>query len=111
MEQNLGVQCKAFQEVRQACLAGIGNLVTLTAESAENAEKRGYISLSAFSAFSAVRKARTMKLNDLTSAIIGAAIKVHRVLGPGLLESAYRACLAYELEKRGFRVEREQPVP
>lgn len=43
-----------------------------------------------------------MKLDDLTATIIGAAIKVHRALGPGLLESAYRACLMYELEKHGL---------
>lgn len=47
----------------------------------------------------------------LTRAIIGAAIKVHRFLGPGLLESAYRECLAHELLKQGFTVEREVPVP
>jgi GxxExxY protein len=52
-----------------------------------------------------------MSLNDLTSGIIGAAIKVHRVLGPGLLESAYRACLAYELRKLGLFVEVEKPIP
>jgi GxxExxY protein len=52
-----------------------------------------------------------MNLNDLTSAIIGAAIKVHRALGPGLLESAYRACLAYELRKLGLSVEVEKPIP
>ena len=52
-----------------------------------------------------------METNDLTSAIIGAAIEVHRRLGPGLLESAYRVCLAYELRKRGFNVVEEQPVP
>ena len=52
-----------------------------------------------------------MKINDITQAIIGAAIKVHRTLGPGLLESAYEACLAYELEKVGLRVERQKPVP
>ena len=48
---------------------------------------------------------------DITSEIIGAAIKIHRRLGPGLLESAYEACLAYELEKLGFRVQRQKPVP
>jgi GxxExxY protein len=48
---------------------------------------------------------------DITPEIIGAAIKVHRKLGPGLLESAYQACLAYEVEKLGFRVERQKPVP
>jgi GxxExxY protein len=48
---------------------------------------------------------------NLTSEIIGAAIKIHRCLGPGLLESAYEACLAYELEKLGLRVERQRAVP
>jgi GxxExxY protein len=52
-----------------------------------------------------------MNINDLTSAIIGSAIKVHRALGPGLLESAYRICLAYELEELGLKVEQEKPVP
>jgi GxxExxY protein len=52
-----------------------------------------------------------MQLNELTSSIIGAAIKVHRSLGPGLLESAYRVCLAYELTKLGLRVKQEWPVP
>lgn len=52
-----------------------------------------------------------MDLNELSREIIGAAIEVHRRLGPGLLESAYRACLAYELRKRGFQVIEEHPVP
>lgn len=52
-----------------------------------------------------------MQTNELTHAIIGAAIKVHRRLGPGLLESAYQVCLAYELRKRGFEVEEEKPIP
>lgn len=52
-----------------------------------------------------------MILNDLTSTIIGAAIKVHRALGPGLLESAYRACVAYELRKLGHHIEIEKPIP
>ncbi|MDB5347131.1 MAG: GxxExxY protein, partial [Schlesneria sp.] len=52
-----------------------------------------------------------MQINEVTSAIIGAAIEIHRQLGPGLLESAYRACLAYELRKRGLEVEEERPVP
>ena len=50
-------------------------------------------------------------LNKLTEAIIGAAIEVHQRLGPGLLETAYRKCLAYELRKRGFEVVEEQPIP
>jgi len=52
-----------------------------------------------------------MEENELTHAIIGAAIEVPRRLGPGLLESAYQACLAYELGKRGFEVEEQVPVP
>lgn len=52
-----------------------------------------------------------METNELTQAIIGAAIEVHKRLGPGLLESAYRVCLAYELRKRGFEVHEEKPVP
>jgi GxxExxY protein len=51
------------------------------------------------------------RLNGITEAIIGGAIQVHRVLGPGLLESAYEACLAFELKKRGLRVEQEKPLP
>jgi len=43
-----------------------------------------------------------MRSGDLTPEIIGAAIKVHRKLGPGLLESAYQACLAYEVQQLGY---------
>jgi GxxExxY protein len=52
-----------------------------------------------------------MSESELTQAIIGAAIEVHRRLGPGLLESAYRVCLAYELRKRGFVVVEERAIP
>jgi GxxExxY protein len=52
-----------------------------------------------------------MKDNNLTSEIIGGAIEVHRALGPGLLESAYNECLAYELEIRGLSVQRELILP
>lgn len=51
------------------------------------------------------------RLNGITEQIIGAAIEVHRVLGPGLLESAYSTCLVFELRERGFRVEQERPLP
>lgn len=50
-------------------------------------------------------------LKDLTEKIIGAAIEVHRNLGPGLLESAYERCLIYELEKLGLLVENQKPLP
>ncbi len=52
-----------------------------------------------------------MRINELTSQIIGAAIEVHRQLGPGLLESAYETCLEYELKQRGLDVERQKPLP
>jgi GxxExxY protein len=50
-------------------------------------------------------------INDLTKAIIGAAIEVHRALGPGLLESAYEECLCEELKLRGMPFERQKPLP
>jgi GxxExxY protein len=49
--------------------------------------------------------------NEITHEIIGAAIEVHRLLGPGLLESAYEECLAKELALRKLTVERQKPVP
>src|SRR5438309_2389565 len=52
-----------------------------------------------------------MNDNDVTHEIIGAAIEVHRVLGPGLLESAYEECLSRELELRNLKVERQKPIP
>ncbi len=50
-------------------------------------------------------------LNTITREIIGGAIDVHRALGPGLLESAYEACLAFELAERGLKVEQQKPLP
>ncbi|NOH04366.1 MAG: GxxExxY protein [Chloroflexi bacterium] len=50
-------------------------------------------------------------LNKITEAIIGAAIEVHRHLGPGLLESAYRECLRYELLQGGYKALQEVPLP
>jgi GxxExxY protein len=52
-----------------------------------------------------------MSDNNLTRDVIGAAIEVHRLLGPGLLESAYEECLARELVLRGIRFERQKPAP
>lgn len=51
------------------------------------------------------------KINYFTGNVVDAAIKVHRALGPGLLESAYEACLQYELVKRGFSVARQVEMP
>jgi len=50
-------------------------------------------------------------INGITEEIIAGAMKVHRTLGPGLLESAYEACLTYELRERGLRVEQQKPLP
>ena len=52
-----------------------------------------------------------MKIDEITREIIGAAIKIHRRLGPGLLESAYTTCLTYELERAGFCVQCHKAVP
>lgn len=49
--------------------------------------------------------------NDISGRIIRCAIEVHKALGPGLLESAYRQCLYYELRNEGFFVEMEKPMP
>ena|SRR5687768_3453352 len=51
-----------------------------------------------------------MHINDITGAIIDAAISIHRKLGPGLLETVYRKVLAYELRIRGFDVLEEWPI-
>src|ERR1700675_1873042 len=49
--------------------------------------------------------------NEITHAIIGAAIEVHKLLGPGLLESAYEECLVHELHLRHHKVDRQKAVP
>jgi GxxExxY protein len=49
--------------------------------------------------------------NEIGTAIIAAAMKVHAAVGPGLLESAYETCLLYELEKQGLRVSRQVSIP
>jgi GxxExxY protein len=51
------------------------------------------------------------QINRITGGVVGAAIEVHRALGPGLLESAYEACLAYELVQQGLKVEQQKPIP
>jgi GxxExxY protein len=51
------------------------------------------------------------RLNQIAEAVIGTAIEVHRHLGPGLLESAYEACTAFEIVGRGLEVERQKPLP
>ncbi len=50
-------------------------------------------------------------LNKITEIIIGCAIEVHKLLGPGLLESAYEECLFYELKKTGLEVQKQKPMP
>jgi len=50
-------------------------------------------------------------MKEITAKIIGAAIDVHKTIGPGLLESAYEECLAYEMRIRGLNFERQVPLP
>ncbi|MBF2075184.1 MAG: GxxExxY protein [Synechococcales cyanobacterium C42_A2020_086] len=52
-----------------------------------------------------------MELDEISGQVIGAAIAVHRELGPGLLESAYEACLVHELRQRGVQIEQQIPQP
>jgi len=52
-----------------------------------------------------------MHENEISGVILDAAMKVHRTLGPGLLESVYEAVLAHELERRGLHVLRQVPIP
>lgn len=53
----------------------------------------------------------SFRVNQITGAIVNSAMKVHSVLGPGLLESAYQACLAHELRNRGLDVATEVALP
>ncbi len=59
----------------------------------------------------AIVRAGAHELNRITGAIIAAAIAIHRTLGSGLLESAYRKCLVVELTRAGFRCEQKRPIP
>jgi len=52
-----------------------------------------------------------MTENEISKIILDCAFKVHSALGPGLLESAYKECLFYELTKSGLRVEKEKTLP
>lgn len=52
-----------------------------------------------------------MTENEISNIIIGSAIEVHKVLGPGLLESAYQECLFSELKNKGLKVIKEKPMP
>ena len=52
-----------------------------------------------------------MLMEEIGALVVDSAMKVHTALGPGLLESAYRACLAYELVHRGLHVVQEEPLP
>ena len=52
-----------------------------------------------------------MNLREVSGAVVDAAMRVHSALGPGLLESAYAACLTHELRKRGLKVACEVPLP
>ncbi len=51
-----------------------------------------------------------MDINEISSQVIGAAIEVHKTIGPGLLESAYEECLCHELNLRGLSIQRQKPL-
>jgi GxxExxY protein len=57
------------------------------------------------------RDTEIMEIKQITEKIIGCAINVHRILGPGLLESAYEECLSFELKNAGLEIGRQKPVP
>jgi GxxExxY protein len=73
--------------------------------------QQALLSLRSPRAKSITTEAPRAQRDSITGQIIGAGIEVHRQLGPGLLESAYRACLCWELRHRGLRVEREVALP
>ena len=52
-----------------------------------------------------------MNENEISNKVIGIEIEVHRSLGPGLLESAYKECLYFKLRQKGLKVEKEKPMP
>ncbi len=58
-----------------------------------------------------MNKNSNLQRNEISGAVVDAAMKIHSALGPGLLESAYAACLKHELIKRGLRVASEVPLP
>lgn len=58
-----------------------------------------------------MNKNSNLQRNEISGAVVDAAMKIHSALGPGLLESAYAACLKHELIKRGLRVASELPLP
>jgi GxxExxY protein len=74
-------------------------------------DQAGLVTYNSLSATLPHRSIPPSRVNQIAGAIIGACIKVHRKLGPGLLESAYEACVAYELGELGIHFERQKPVP
>ena len=64
-----------------------------------------------FGGFAEGQGEKFMIENEITEIVIGCAIKVHRALGPGLLESAYEECLFYELNKTDLKIEKQKALP
>ncbi len=52
-----------------------------------------------------------MKLNEISGEVLDSSLKVHKTLGPGLLESTYEECLSFELNRRGLAIKRQHPIP
>jgi hypothetical protein len=72
--------------------------------------KFGYVLPQSAQSFSQSKKEK-MTENEISKIIIGLAIKVHRSLGPGLLENAYKECLFYKINQYGLFVEKEKVLP
>ncbi len=70
-----------------------------------------HLTLCEISVISVVKNLKNMHENEITSKVINAAIEVHKALGPGLLESAYKECLYYQLAKSGLNVQKEKALP
>lgn len=73
--------------------------------------RMGFMDLQFFTTTELTENTEKEEADPLTHDIIGASIEVHRALGPGLLESAYEACLIYELRLRRLKVEHQKPLP
>lgn len=58
-----------------------------------------------------IENTTNLKEDEISKLVLNACIKVHKLLGPGLLESAYEACLFYELKKQGLEVKRQVNIP
>jgi GxxExxY protein len=96
-----------LREPRPQCLATRGGRVSVSSEFNERAARK----ILSAAVRDRIMVDRAVDLNELSGKVIGAAIEVHKILGPGLLESAYEECLCHELELRSIPYERQKELP